>query len=82
MEISGVLLCYISARLEPEGTAISVSFDSETTWYTSEAYCLLSGSLIMNCGMGKAAVGVQVSDCDSHWNSLFTDSSTDIFAFY
>ena len=61
MEISGVMLCYFSARLKPEGTAPSMSFDSETTWYTSETHCLLAGSLIRNCGMGKATVGVQVS---------------------
>lgn len=61
MEISGVMLCCISDRLKPEGTAPSMSFDFDTTWYTSETHCLLAGSLIMNCGMGKATVGVQVS---------------------
>lgn len=61
MEISAVMLCLISARLKPERTAASMSFDSETMWYTSETHCLLAGSSIMNCGMGKATVGVQVS---------------------
>lgn len=65
MEISGVMLCCISDRLKPEGTAPSMSKDKskdfETTWYTSETRCLLTGSLIMNCGMGKGTVGVQVS---------------------
>lgn len=57
MEISGVMLCYISARFNPEGTAPSMSFDSDNMVH----FCLLAGSLIVNCGMGKALLGIQES---------------------